>query len=186
MNALWLQDNRSQPSYQRVLQRFGWTSGCIGHELVYGYRVAEAKLVYFMWCDDSFLTEMTLDPSCYGEAVFPPLPAGKKARGNIVIYKVLLKNQRRKPPVHVRNPQSTNMFQLTDDADMEFEFALAPVNKAETALMLSERKKCMEKGAYTALFMWRHPIRDVEKYQEVEKINAYNGHDGAAAARLTF
>lgn len=34
--------------------------------------------------------------------------------------------------------------------------------------------------------MWRHPIRDVEKYQEVEKINAYNGHDGAAAARLSF
>jgi hypothetical protein len=165
-NPDWLQDNPNHPVYQQMIQRFGWTSGRIGLETVYGYRPAEARFMYFLWCDDSFQSQMALDPNYYARALFPPLPAGKQVRGNIVVYKHLLIEKRRKS-----KPSSSPLLwlQMTDDADLEFEFILIPMNKAELAHVLSERCQAMEQGAYTTR-MWRSSIR--AKEQEIEIQNS--------------
>jgi len=165
MNNLWLQDNPHHPLYKQMLQRFGWTSGRIGLETVCGYRPAEARFMYGCWCDDAFQMQDDLAPSYYGKTLFPPLESGKEVRGNLVVYKIYVKNKRRVETP--KNPLAFLELQLTDDADLEFEYIVFPMNKAELALLLSERAKAMDDGAYTTR-MWRYPIRAAEQKIELQ------------------
>ena len=82
---------------------------------------------------------------------------------NVVVFKFLLKNKS-------REPQSNQPIQIlvADDADIQFEFILSPMNKAELAHMLSERCKALDHGAYTTR-MWRYHIREEELRVEMEK-----------------
>ncbi|CAB9510665.1 ubiquitin-specific protease 16 [Seminavis robusta] len=164
LDDVWLMENSSHPIYQKMVHKFGFTSGRIGHELLYGYRLAEARFLYFLLCDDSFQSELTMASSYYGEALFPPLSPGKFVRGNIVIYKVIVTNKQRKQQRQGNVP----FLEFTDDADIKFEFVLVPMNKAELALMLSVRKKAMENGAYTTR-MWRYHVRAKERQVEMDK-----------------
>jgi MYND finger len=161
----WLLMNQGDPVCKRMVQKFGWTSGHIGHEVVYGYRVAESRIMYFLWCDDCFQRELSMSPSYYGDALFPPMEPGRRVRGNLVVYKVRLrKKQRRQTP---KDSFSIMTLVMTDDADLQFEYILFPINKAEIALMLSTRKEAMECGAYTTT-MWRYHIRRKEQKLERE------------------
>lgn len=173
LNILWLSQNAQHLTYRRMIQRFGWTSGRLSLELVNGYRVAEAKIMYFVLCDDAFQSQTAMAPSYYGEALFGELPPGKHVRGNLVIYKCMLKNKMRQQ--NRQTPQFPSLLlNLSDDSDITYEFIIAPINKAEIAHLLSERKRAMEEGAYTPR-MWRYPIRQTERRIEVEKLNAPGG-----------
>ena len=68
-------------------------------------------------------------------------------------------------------------LQISDDADMEFEFILTPTNKAELAFLLSERCQAMQQNAFTTR-MWRHPIRKQELQLELDAANAASGSQG--------
>jgi MYND finger len=163
LNSSWILRKTGNRVYQRMVQKFGFTSGRLGHELVYGYRAAEARIAYFCYCDDCFQSQLDLAPSYYGKALFPPLTPGKFVRGKLVVYKVLMKNKSRRPKQQL-GPLGL-MIHGTDDDDLTYEFILVPMNKAELAFMLSERCKAMEMGAYTSR-MWRYAIRMEERVVE--------------------
>jgi MYND finger len=165
LNPAWLQGNYNHSVYKHMVQKFGWASGRMAQELVCGYRVAEARVIYFVWFDDCFQTQLSMPSSYYGEGLLPPLSPGKLVRGNLVVSKFILKAKQRKSKP-AQSPVLT--IQLTDDADVQFEYILVPMNKAELALMLSERKHAMELGAYTTR-MWRYQIRLKERLLEVQK-----------------
>lgn len=184
LNADWLFNNPGHPTYRNMLQRFGWTSGRIGMEIVSGYRAAEARIMYLCFCDDSFQMQTDLSLSYYGRALFPPLNEGKHVRGNLVIYKLFLKNKRLCPPPPETQQLHFLNMQMTDDADLKFEFILFPINKAEIALMLSERCKALDKGSYTTR-MWRYPIRQSERQIEMEDVNN-NGAGGSVPLTMAF
>ena len=170
----WLLENSQHIIYQKMVQKFGWTSGSIGLEMMYGYRAAEAKFMYFILCDDSFQMQLDLHPSYYGKGLFPPMPPGKFVRGNIVVYKLGLKNKKRKSQAQrqLAFPDTLFFLESTDDFDLEFEFVLHPMNKAELALLMSERCRAIDKKKYTTR-MWRYHIRQSEQKIEAEKRGSF-------------
>ena len=178
LNHQWLIENSEHPIYRQLVERFGWTSGFMGLELVNGYRLAEAKFVYFVYCDDAFERQTGLTPSYYGKALFPP---GKRVRGNLVIFKCMLNNKRRKAnPLNASSSSSSSSplyILLADDSDLEYEFILSPINKAEIAHLMSERRNAMEQGAYTHR-MWRYSLRQAERQNEMEKGDQNNRNSG--------
>ena len=174
MNLSWLLGNQSHHTYQSMVHRFGWASGSMGHELVYGYRVAEARVTYFLWCDDSFQARLDLDPNYYARGLFPPLPQGKHVRGNVVVYKAIIKNKRIESNSSNQQNLMRMMMQMTDDADLKYEFVLQPMNKAELAYMLQERSKAIDQGASTSR-MWRYHIRRQEMLIEATNNNQHPG-----------
>lgn len=162
IQPLWLMDNSSHPISKEIRKYFGWTSHCHGVDTLEGYRLSEDHFVYMIMYDDNFLSEMELSPSYYGDACFPHAREGNHTRGNVVIFKLFLKNKKRK-----KTGLSHMMtFICSDDDDLEFEHILYPVTKAEIAFMLQERMTAIEQGKYTRR-QWRYVIRRAEKRVEI-------------------
>jgi hypothetical protein len=159
LNTSWLVKNTHHPIYRQMLKRFGWTSGYVGLELVCGYRFTESKAVYWLFCDERYQSQTSLAPSYYGEALLQPPAVGEKFRGNLFLFKMVVQNKRRLPqPIPngrpFTHPQPSVIFSLTDESDMRHDIIIMPVNKAEIAHVMFERKKTMECGAFTSR-MWR-------------------------------
>lgn len=169
LSPSFILQNQKDPTVRAMVQKFGFTSGSMGLELVYGYRMAESKFVYFIFCDDSFQKETQMATSYYAECLFSAMPSGKFVRGNLVIFKLMIKGKKRKPA----DPRGGGLMMLlggmTDDSDIEFEYVLFPVNKAEIAHLLSERMKAKEQGAYTDR-MWRDELRTTEREVELSSM----------------
>eukprot|EP00539_Tryblionella_compressa_P003784 CAMPEP_0178749172 /NCGR_PEP_ID=MMETSP0744-20121128/9268_1 /TAXON_ID=913974 /ORGANISM="Nitzschia punctata, Strain CCMP561" /LENGTH=183 /DNA_ID=CAMNT_0020402567 /DNA_START=423 /DNA_END=971 /DNA_ORIENTATION=+ len=151
----WPAQNGSHPLQKKICQTFGWTSGLYGVELVEGYRMAEDLIVYMVLNDDSFQkTDQSpgLVNSFYGGSIYPSIVRkGSLVRGNIVIFKLMIKNKRWKQQQH--SPLSDFLFQFGDDSDLQDEYELYPMSKLEVGLMLQERRKALDQGRYTRR-MW--------------------------------
>jgi hypothetical protein len=55
----------------------------------------------------------------------------------------------------------------TDDDDLQFEYELYPITKAEIGHMLQERRHAIEQGKYTRR-QWRQIVRGKERTIEME------------------
>jgi len=172
IQVMWVMNTCSSAKDSTVAalcHRFGWTSGRYSVELVEGYRAAEELFMYCLLCDDCFQNPNqapNLEKSYYGRALFPLQPE-QFCRGNIVLYKIALKNKRRKPPARGVGPSV--FLALSDDSDLVFEYELYPMTKAEVAYMLAERMRSKESGVLTRRLL-RNELRVVEKPEEVQLV----------------
>jgi hypothetical protein len=166
IDALWISSNPRHDIARAVQQRFGWTSGAYQIEPFEGYRCAENILVYMVLFDDCFQNPVMspgLEPSYYGAGCFA-LPVDKVCRGNVVIFRLMLKEKAWYP-----KPRGANLiFQFTDDSNLRFEYELYPITRLEIAHLLLERTKAMQQGAFSRR-MWRSHIRRAERNVELQK-----------------
>lgn len=166
----WAADNTSHPLHKMICETLGWTSGVYGVELVHGYRLAEDFCVYFALNDDSFSNPQAspgLATNYYGGSIYSShVREGKAVRGNIIIFKQILKNKKWQPLQGKLEPLSL-VFQFMDDSELHFDYELYPITKLEVAVMLQERRKALSEGAYTRR-MWRYQLRRKEWDVEAE------------------
>lgn len=167
IQSQWAAINSEAPLSRALQERFGWTSGAYGVELMEGYRMAEDFIVYMVLCDDSFLNQRGLETSYYGGACFPYAYEGKDVRGNLVIFRLAVKNKEWRP-MPSPGGLSNLIFEPTDDSNLTFEYEMFPVCKAEVAHMLQERRRAMDNGSYTRR-LWRTQIRRTETQIESKK-----------------
>ena len=162
IQANWVLNNTSHPISKAIQKHFGWTSGAHGIDTMEGYRHSEDIFVYNLMYDDNFIGQTDLAVSYYGDACFPWARDNKHVRGNLVIFKLLIKNKKRfeRDLTGVRM-----MLDCSDDSDLQFQYELYPITKAEIAHMLQERRKAIEQGNYTRR-QWRYKIRRVERRHE--------------------
>lgn len=166
----WVMGNGAfHPIAKAVRTHFGWISTYEVGNLT-GWRHSEDHFVYTLMYDDNFLNQTNLAPSYYGDACFPYAREGKHVRGNLVIFKTLVKNKKR------RELDLTGVSFLhigTDDNDLQFEYELYPSTKAEIAHMLQERRTAIEQRKYTRR-QWRYIIRQEERAVEINKFATQN------------
>jgi hypothetical protein len=174
IQVMWPVENTSHPLQKQICDTFGWNagtgSGVYGVEIVEGYRMAEDIYVYMVLNDDCFQSPSQspgLATSFYGGSIYPSvIRKGKQVRGNIVIYKILIKNKRLE---ELSSGGGFNLLmQVTDDSTLRYEYEMYPISKLEIALMLQERRKALEQGAYSRR-MWRAVIRQEERQVEMQK-----------------
>jgi len=166
IDPLWtLQNTITHPAAKALQRRFGWTSGSHGIELMTGYRLVEDHFVYRVMFDDDFLNRRDLGQSYYGDACFDWVRSGRHTRGNLVIWKLLVKNKRREPR-HFRSPL---VISFTADVDLCFEWEIVPITKAEIAHLLKERMTAIETGQFTRR-QWRNVIHERER--EIESVQS--------------
>ena len=158
---LWALNNSNHTISKAIRSHFGWTSSEHGISTLEGYRHSEDHFVYMVMYDDNFLHQKDMDLSYYGDACFPWARENKHVRGNILIYKLYIKNKRRVE----RNRNIPFIFICSDDDDLQHEFELYPITKCEIALMLRERREAIEQGKYTRR-QWRYVIRREERKHE--------------------
>ena len=160
----WPTHNPCHLISQQIIRKYGWTSGFYGVDRMEGYSFKEDDAIIFVMFDDSFLTQMDLEPSYYGGACYPGhIRNGKQVRGNLVIFQIMLKEKELKKKTK-RQPNGGE-FIVTDDEDLLYEYEMYPVSKATVAHILQERMKVLEDGSFTRR-MWRNQIR--MKEAEVE------------------
>ena len=118
-------------------------------------------MINMILCDDSFLSETSLPESYYGWAAFPTLfRDGKQpVRGNLILFRIQSKNKKKKK---IMPPPLTALTIITPDADVEHEYEMYPLCKAEVAHMLKDRLNNLEKGMYSRRD-WRHTILQRER-----------------------
>lgn len=164
----WLMNNVSHPICSQIQQHFGWTSGTHDITPLEGYIISESPFVYFLMHDDNFIGSTDMAVSFYGDACFPWAREDKHVRGNIVIFKLMINDKRR----IARNYPSAAKFIFiqTDDDDLQYDYNLFPVTKAEIGHMLQERRKAIEQGKYTRR-QWRQIVRGKERAVELKAIN---------------
>lgn len=167
IQAEWVMNNWSSPAAQAVKNHFGWTSPMYEVGVLEGYRPSEDHIVYMLMYDDNFLGEKAMAASYYGDACFSWARQGKHVRGNIVIFKFLIKNKKR---VKREAPAGFRGFMMScsDDDDLHHEWELYPSTKAEIAHMLRERRNAISLGKYTRR-QWRCKIRAEERRVEGAK-----------------
>eukprot|EP00984_Skeletonema_dohrnii_P018987 scaffold8991_cov155-Skeletonema_dohrnii-CCMP3373.AAC.32 len=164
----WLMNNNSDPICKKIQQHFGWTSGLHDISPLEGYIVSESQYVFFLMHDDNFIGRTDMATSFYGDACFPWAREGKHVRGNLVIFKLMIKNKKR---VARNYPAAASLICIeTDDDDLQFEYELCPTTKAEVGHMLQERRKAIEQGKYTRR-QWRQKVRGKERAVEAEAIH---------------
>ena len=168
LQPLWAAGNsRKSPIGKKIVKKYGWTSGVYTVEVMEGYRLAENMFAYMVLSDDAFTIpegSPNQKDSYYGASVFPSVvQAGKQVRGNLVVYKTLLKNKQWRAPEQHISPLVN--FMLGDDSNLQFEFEMYPICKAEIAHMLVERRRALEENGYSRR-MWRHAIRQKERQVE--------------------
>eukprot|EP00985_Skeletonema_marinoi_P027499 scaffold22683_cov92-Skeletonema_marinoi.AAC.1 len=164
----WLMNNNSDPICKKIQQHFGWTSGLHDISPLEGYIVSESQYVFFLMHDDNFIGRTDMATSFYGDACFPWAREGKHVRGNLVIFKLMIKNKKR---VARNYPALARLICIqTDDDDLQFEYELCPTTKAEVGHMLQERRKAIEQGKYTRR-QWRQKVRGKERAVEAEAIH---------------
>lgn len=166
----WLMNNHSDPICKKIQQHFGWTSGIHDISLLEGYMVSESRFAYFLMHDDNFIGQTNLAISYYGDACFPWARQGKHMRGNLLIFKLMFKNKRR---VERNFGRAFFLCIQSDDDDLQFEYELYPISKAEIGHILQERRKAIEQGKYTRR-QWRQIVRGKERTAEAEAIQATN------------
>ena len=161
-------NNMSHPICSKIQQHFGWTSGAHDISPLEGYIVSESPFVYVLMYDDNFIGSTDMAVSFYGDACFPWAREGKHVRGNVVIFKLMIENKKRS----TRNYPSAAKFICiqTDDDDLQYDYCLFPVTKAEIGHMLQERRKAIELGKYTRR-QWRQIVRGKERAAEMEALN---------------
>ena len=155
------------PIAKAIQKHFGWTSPMHAIGTLEGYRHSEDRIVYMLMYDDNFLNQRDLQVSYYGDACFQSARDDNHARGNIVIFKLLIKNKKR-----MKRDLSAYRFVYfgSDDSDLQHEYELYPITKAEIGHMLQERRKAIEQGKYTRR-QWRYKIREAERMIESEGQN---------------
>jgi hypothetical protein len=175
LQSLWAVENSHRnPVAKRIVRKFGWTSGAYSVDLVEGYRMTEDIFVYMVLSDDSFAIPTQapdLQESYYGAGLFPSIiRQGKKVRGNLVIYKILLKNKQWRSQPEV-SPNIAFMWVLGDDSTLLYEYEMYPLCKAEIAHMLVERRRALDEDGYTRR-TWRKVLRQREAEIEQQKAGA--------------
>lgn len=165
----WVMENRPDTVYQALVRKYGWTSGHYSVDLVEGYRFAEDTHVYLVLSDDCFANPAQspgLAESYYGGMLFPStVRRGQAVRGNIVVFKLMLKNKQWKT---LESSRGSLMLIYTDDANLHYEYEMYPLCKAEVAHMLMERSKAMKNDGYTRR-MWRAVQRSAERQIENQR-----------------
>lgn len=167
----WLMNNFTDPICKKIRQHFGWTSPSHDISPLEGYIVSESQFVYFLMHDDNFIGRTDMAVSYYGDACFPWAREDKHVRGNLLIFKLMIKEKKR-----VEQNYSGAKFVCiqTDDDDLQFEYELYPVTKCEIGHILQERRKAIEQGKYTRR-QWRQIVRGKERTVEVEARHATMG-----------
>lgn len=160
----WLMNNYFDPINKKIQKHFGWTSGTHDITPLEGYIVSESQFGYFLMHDDNFIGRTDMEKSYYGDACFPWAREGKSVRGNLVIFKLMFNNKKR--IVHDYSGANFVCVQ-TDDDDLQFEYELYPITKAEIGHMLQERRHAIEQGKYTRR-QWRQIVRGKERTIEME------------------
>lgn len=165
----WTMTNSDHHTSKAIRKHFGWTSPYYGVDTLEGYRHSVDLIVFMLMYDDNFLNQSDMAPSYYGDACFPHVREGKRVRGNLVIFKLCLRNKKRKES----SRDSTMQIACSDDDDLEFEYLLYPITKAEIAHMLQERRNAIKQGKYTRR-QWRYEIRKEERRFEITKQGGLN------------
>lgn len=145
---------------------------------MHGYRLSENAFTYMVAYDDSFLNPSTspgLQESYYGAACFPRKPdKGDQTvlcRGNVVIWKVFVKNKRRvalPKPTNFMDQMFASFSHSEDDADLQYDYDIYPVSKAEVAHLLTERRNAIDSKS-SNVRVWRGHIRSLERNVELTK-----------------
>jgi hypothetical protein len=141
----------------------GHRSASIGHEILYGYRAAEARVAYFNGVTIPSSRNCPLHLRTMERPSF--LPCHRESAVGGTWWFTSFCSRRSNENLQPTSPFPLLMLQMTDDADLQFEYVLFPMNKAELALLLHERKKAMDRGAYTTR-MWRNHVRAKERQIE--------------------
>jgi len=143
----WLiqSQNQNKPICLKIREHFGWTKL---HEItaLEGYRHSENAFVYMLMHDECFIDNPRLQASYYGDSLFPHVRNDKNARGNVLMWKLMIKNKKRVP---LDNSTARMVFLMSDGDDLNFEYEIAPVTKFEVALMLQQRREAIARGKFT-------------------------------------
>ena len=91
----WVMNNNYHPSAKAVKNHFGWTGPMYEVGVLEGYRPSEDIVLYMLMYDDNFLNQTDMAMSYYGDACFKWAREGKHVRGNLVIFKFVVKNKKK-------------------------------------------------------------------------------------------
>lgn len=164
--------NNFHPVTKALCKKYGWTSRSFGVETMEGYHLKEDGVINMMLCDDCFLTQENQAPSYYGWACFPHwYREGKRpVRGNLILFRIQTKNRKKKEQrKNVGQKDKIMQIVTTADSDLEYEYEMHPLCKAEVAHILRDRLNNLESGQYSRR-AWRHVMLQKERLIS-EKMN---------------
>ena len=115
----WVINNCNHPISRAVRKHFGWTSPEQGVSALEGYRHSEDHFVSMLMYDDRFQMQKDMADSYYGGALFAATRENTPMRGNLLIFKLFIKNKMRVK----RDFSNVSLFiSQSDDDDLKFEY----------------------------------------------------------------